>query len=82
MSYARANLFVGKYSIPSGGQIKLGSGARVRVLLGVVGPEGWAQDPAGERWLIVEDEGFWPVMIKLGPQDRLSLPGYSLGQLD
>jgi len=82
MSYARANLFVGKYAIPPNGQIKLGPGARVRVLRGIVNSEGWAQDPAGEPWLIVEDEGFWPVMIKLDDQDALSLPGYPLGRLD
>jgi hypothetical protein len=82
MSYARANLFVGKYAIPSDGQIKLGPGARVRVLRGIVTSEGWAQDPAGEPWLIVEDDGFWPVMIKLGSQDDLSSSGYPLGRLD
>ena len=82
MSYARANLFVGKYAIPLDGQIKLGPGARVRVSRGVVTPEGWTQDPDGEPWLIVEDEGFWPVMIKLGEQDDLNSPGYSPERLD
>jgi hypothetical protein len=63
--YARANLFVGKYKVPSDGHIRLGSGARVRYLRGREGADGWMQDAAGPVWLIVEDGDFWPVMIRI-----------------
>jgi hypothetical protein len=70
MSYARANLFVGKYQIPPSGQIKLSAQARVRYLRGTVTAEGWAEDANGKLWLIVEDGNFWSVMIELDDQDE------------
>jgi hypothetical protein len=70
MSYARANLFVGKYQIPPSGQIKLSAQARVRYLRGTVTGEGWTEDAGGKLWLIVEDGNFWTVMIELGDQDE------------
>lgn len=62
--YARTNLFVGKYQVPKDGHIRLDH-ARVRILRGTVTEEGWMEDREGNPWLLVEDGGFWPVMIQL-----------------
>jgi hypothetical protein len=71
--YARANLFVGKYRVPTNGHIRLPETARVRVLRGVVDQEGWSQDDGGEPWLIVEDGDFWSVMVRLDRAELASL---------
>lgn len=67
--YARANLFVGKYEKTENGHIKLGARARVRLMKGKETEEGWRQEAEGDWWLIVEDDAFWPVMVKLEEGD-------------
>lgn len=63
-AYSPGNLFVGKYDVPPDGHIRLRH-PRVKVLRGVVTQAGWREDPDGDRWLIVEDGDFWPVMVRL-----------------
>jgi len=74
--YARANLFVGGYNIPEDGHIRLGDDARVVYLRGREKSSGWEEDPNGALWMMVEDGGFWPVMIEMGERDeRIVSPG-------
>ena len=79
--YARVNLFVGKYNVPSDGHIKLGDDAHVMYIRGREKADGWEEDPEGDVWLIVEDGGFWPVMIRLDEHDEHLGPGRSAGRL-
>lgn len=68
--YARANVFVGAYQVPTDGHVRLPESTRVRIVCGVVSPLGWRADPLGEPWLIVDDgRGFWPVMVRLSEAD-------------
>ena len=73
--YAKNNLFIGKYQLPSGGWLRLPDDAHfvVRHLL--------RQQDDGTYWglgdgpisLILEDGNFWPVMVSLTDKEAASL---------
>ena len=51
-AYAKANLFVGKYTVPADGHIRLPDDTRIRLLRGGESPEGWRSDGGEESWLM------------------------------
>lgn len=72
-AYAHVNVFVGKYKVPANGALALPK-ARVRILYGREDEVGFVTDDEhGVPWLIVQDGGFWTVMIRLTDDDLAEL---------
>jgi hypothetical protein len=69
--YRHANLFVGNTPVPPDGHFGIDN-VRVRILAGREESEGWHRrhtDETDERWLIIEEPHFWPVMVRLSVED-------------
>lgn len=70
--YANGNLYVGKYEVPEDGWVKFDH-PRVRYMLQLPSGHAFLDEnhrnrrsyPDAPRWLIIEDDDFWPVMIRL-----------------
>jgi len=68
--YAPCNIFVGKYDVPENGHVRI-SNFKIRIIRGTEFGDGWREDKNGTPWLIIQDDEFLPVMIRLSEKDVL-----------